>query len=284
MFLKNTANQTIFFGLVNASTGAALIRAIVFGVYSIDNATSNPSGYKQGQTCGGTFTEMNNGQYRYVPLQSETNGADLAFTFFANMRRARHGLHRDRRGRFRDPHQSLHGHAANAAAIATAVLTDTTSGDLNVAGSPGKQVLAIPTNPYTGTPPTTVQIAAALLKTPANLLNTDSSGNVTANNSDFLSLSEQNNLSQAPAQAALAASEAATAAEAAQALPTAAQIVAAIITALESAGLLQTVPGTSSSSGQTEPAMQFTAQALAASATGSSVNITTQDVVIRSNS
>ena len=55
----------------------------MFGVYSIDNATSNPSGYKQGQTCGGTFTEMNNGQYRYVPLQSETNGADLAFTFFA---------------------------------------------------------------------------------------------------------------------------------------------------------------------------------------------------------
>ena len=117
------------------------------------------------------------------------------------------------------------------AAIATAVWTDTTSGDLNVAGSPGKQDLAIPTNPYTGTPPTTVQIAAALLKTPANLLNTDSSGNVTANNSDFLSLSEQNNLSQAPALAALAASEAATAAEAAQALPTAAQIVAAIITA-----------------------------------------------------
>jgi hypothetical protein len=243
MFLKNTANQTIFFGLVNASTGAALTGATVFGVYSIDNATSNPSGYKQGQTCGGTFTEMNNGQYRYVPLQSETNGADLAFTFFAT----------------------------SAVPVTVYIVTDAA-------------VSAIPTNPYTGTPPTTVQIAAALLKTPANLLNTDSSGNVTANNSDFLSLSEQNNLSQAPAQAALAASEAATAAEAAQALPTAAQIVAAIITALESAGLLQTVPGTSSSSGQTEPAMQFTAQALAASATGSSVNITTQDVVIRSNS
>jgi hypothetical protein len=48
-------------------------------------------------------------------------------------------------------------------------------------------------------PPTTSQIAAAVLKTPANLLATDSSGNVAANNlpTDYLSSTEQTQLSTA---------------------------------------------------------------------------------------
>jgi hypothetical protein len=54
-----------------------------------------------------------------------------------------------------------------------------------------------------------------------------------------------------------AASAAATAASAATAAPN------ALIAALEAAGLVEAVPGTSSSSGQTEPALQFTPQALA---------------------
>ena len=41
-------------------------------------------------------------------------------------------------------------------------------------------MLAIPTNPYTGTPPTTgaiaTAVAAAILKTPGNLLYTDANG------------------------------------------------------------------------------------------------------------
>ena len=57
-----------------------------------------------------------------------------------------------------------------AAAIATAVWTDTTSGDFTTSGSAGKELLttipaaiaAIPTNPYTGTPPTAAAIATAV--------------------------------------------------------------------------------------------------------------------------
>jgi hypothetical protein len=67
-----------------------------------------------------------------------------------------------------------------AAAIATAVLTDTT--DTTTAGSLGHLVTTAPSW-YTAptTPPTTAQIAAAILATPANLLVTDASGRVNWN-------------------------------------------------------------------------------------------------------
>src|SRR5205807_5420372 len=75
----------------------------------------------------------------------------------------------------------------SAAAIATAVWTDTTASDFTTAGSPGKAVLTnldinvgsrLATSGYTA-PPSTAAIAAALLVTPANLLATDASGRVT---------------------------------------------------------------------------------------------------------
>jgi hypothetical protein len=231
MFLKNAANQTIFFGLVNASTGAALTGATPSGVYSIDNATSNPSGYKQNQTCGGTCTEMGSGQYRYVPLQAETNGADLAFTFTATgavpvtvyivTDAAVSAIPTN-------PLTSLGANAPagwiNAAAVAGNPSVNAAQwGGSNVTGMPMPTytqptgflaasfptTVASPTNITAGTITTvsgsvngsvgsvagvtfpngfntltTTAIAAAVLKTPTNLLSTDSSGYVTANNSD----------------------------------------------------------------------------------------------------
>jgi hypothetical protein len=58
--------------------------------------------------------------------------------------------------------------------------------------------------------------------------------------------------------------------------------VAAAIVALEAAGILQQVPGQSSSSGQSEEPLQFTAQALANASGGTTNNITSETITIQS--
>ena len=61
---KNVASQVITFCLINASTGAALTGATVAGFVSKDGTQAG---------AAGTFTELANGQYKYVPTQAETN-------------------------------------------------------------------------------------------------------------------------------------------------------------------------------------------------------------------
>lgn len=76
MYRKNLASQSIFFTMVNATTGAADTGATVTVKYTIDNSGTQQSG-------GGTTTNLGNGQYRYVPAQAETNGNQIGFFFTA---------------------------------------------------------------------------------------------------------------------------------------------------------------------------------------------------------
>ena len=73
--LKNTANQNITFGLVNASTGAALTGATVIVAVTVD-ANAQAAG-------GGAVTEKGNGQYSYKTSAADTNGTDIGFLFTA---------------------------------------------------------------------------------------------------------------------------------------------------------------------------------------------------------
>ncbi len=57
----------------------------------------------------------------------------------------------------------------------------------------------------------------------------------------------------------------------------------AVLEVLINSGILQVVPGASSSSGQSEPTLQFTAQALAPASGGTAVDISTDTIIIRSN-
>jgi len=72
---KNVASQNITFGLINASSGAALTGATV-SVYVTKDGGSQASG-------GGSVTEAGNGQYFYAPTQAETNATDVGFLFTA---------------------------------------------------------------------------------------------------------------------------------------------------------------------------------------------------------
>lgn len=67
---KNVASQKVTFGLVNASTGAALTSATF-----TSSAWVTVDGTQAG--FGGSFTTLGNGQYQYAPTQAETNGTDI---------------------------------------------------------------------------------------------------------------------------------------------------------------------------------------------------------------
>jgi hypothetical protein len=71
---KNVASQVLTFGLVNASTGAALTGATVTVKAALDGTQS---------AGAGTVTELGTGQYKYVPTQGETNGTTLGLHFSA---------------------------------------------------------------------------------------------------------------------------------------------------------------------------------------------------------
>lgn len=75
MLRKNTAGQYIAFGLVNATTGAALTGATVTARRSIDGAAQ--------ATATGTVSELGNGQYVLALSQADTNGDSIGYAFSA---------------------------------------------------------------------------------------------------------------------------------------------------------------------------------------------------------
>ncbi len=74
--LKNVAGQNFTFALINVTNDAALTGATVVGFTSKD-------GGAQASTAG-TFTELGNGMYNYVPTQAETNGNCVSFLMTAS--------------------------------------------------------------------------------------------------------------------------------------------------------------------------------------------------------
>jgi hypothetical protein len=75
MFLrKNTASQTVCFGLVNSSTGAALAGATVTVRRCLDGTFAATTG---------SVTEDSGGLYKFAPSQADTNGDQVAYFFTA---------------------------------------------------------------------------------------------------------------------------------------------------------------------------------------------------------
>jgi hypothetical protein len=75
MYRKNTAGQSIYFALINASTGGALTGATVTARRALD-ATAQA-------TATGTVTELGNGQYRFNLSQADTNANYGSYLFTA---------------------------------------------------------------------------------------------------------------------------------------------------------------------------------------------------------
>lgn len=75
MYRKNTAGQSIYFALINATTGGALTGAIVTARRALD-ATAQA-------TATGTVTELGNGQYRFDLSQADTNANYGSYLFTA---------------------------------------------------------------------------------------------------------------------------------------------------------------------------------------------------------
>jgi hypothetical protein len=75
MYRKNTASQSIYFALINASTGAALTGATVTARRALD-ATAQA-------TATGTVFELGNGQYRFNLSQADTNANYGSYLFTA---------------------------------------------------------------------------------------------------------------------------------------------------------------------------------------------------------
>ena len=75
MYRKNTANQYIYFCLVNATTGAALTGATVTAYRALDNGSQ--------AAATGTTTELANGQYRFNLSQADTNSENGSYLFVA---------------------------------------------------------------------------------------------------------------------------------------------------------------------------------------------------------
>lgn len=75
MLRRNVASQYIYFGLVNATTGAALTGATVTAVRSIGNGAQ--------ASCTGTTTDLGSGQYRFNLSQADTDGDYIGYFFTA---------------------------------------------------------------------------------------------------------------------------------------------------------------------------------------------------------
>jgi hypothetical protein len=75
MYRKNVASQNLGFGLVNATTGAALTGATVSAYRSIDGGAQ--------AAVTGTVSELANGQYNLALSQADTNGNNISFLFTA---------------------------------------------------------------------------------------------------------------------------------------------------------------------------------------------------------
>jgi hypothetical protein len=189
---RNVAGQHVKFLLVGASTGNADASATVT-VYVTKDSGSQASG-------GGTVTNLGHGQYDYEPTQAETDATDVGFLFTASSDIPVHyDFHPDVVDANGFPSvnvadtggSTLQGAAGYVGidwskvtnATSTVNLSGTTVGTLTTytgntpqtgdayaivhSGSYGNAALltaidAIPTDPYTGTPPTTAQIATAV--------------------------------------------------------------------------------------------------------------------------
>lgn len=70
---KNVAGQKFTFGLVNASTGAALtgVAGSISMFVTLDGGSQS--------AAAGSITETGNGGYNYAPTQGETNGNEIGF-------------------------------------------------------------------------------------------------------------------------------------------------------------------------------------------------------------
>jgi len=75
MYRKNTATQYIYFGLINATSGAALTAATVTAYRALDGAAQ--------ASATGTTTELGNGQYRFNLSQADTNANNGSYLFTA---------------------------------------------------------------------------------------------------------------------------------------------------------------------------------------------------------
>lgn len=75
MYRKNTAGQSIYFGLVNASTGIGLTGASVTVFRALDSGSQI--------AATGTVTELGNGQYRFNLSQADTNANYGSYLFTA---------------------------------------------------------------------------------------------------------------------------------------------------------------------------------------------------------
>ncbi len=71
---KNTASQTVFFGLVKAIDGTALTGATVT-VYVCKDGTQS--------TAAGSVTETAHGGYSFAPTQADTNGTNIGYIYTA---------------------------------------------------------------------------------------------------------------------------------------------------------------------------------------------------------
>jgi antitoxin component HigA of HigAB toxin-antitoxin module len=76
MIRKNTAGQYLTFGLVSASTGAAVTGATVTAMRAIDASSQ--------AACTGTVSELAGGQYRIALSQADTNGDCIGYLFTAS--------------------------------------------------------------------------------------------------------------------------------------------------------------------------------------------------------
>lgn len=75
MYRKNVSGQYLYFGLLNATTGAALTGATVTAKRSIDGGAQ--------ASATGTVTEDAGGQYHLALSQADTNGNDIGYLFTA---------------------------------------------------------------------------------------------------------------------------------------------------------------------------------------------------------
>lgn len=156
MTVKSGQAITVLFATSNATTGAA------------EDATVGPAGtlYVDGvpNAAAVTVTNLVTGVYKAaLTLPALTAGQVASLRIAATVGVAAEGI--------------VWQDVSDTAIVsdAQAILSNVTYGNSALATLVG----AIPTNPYTGTPPTTGDIAGAILATPANKLATDASGRVT---------------------------------------------------------------------------------------------------------
>ena len=143
MYRFNQSGQYVGFPAVSATTGAAMTGTTGFVAYRVIDGGSQV-------TATGTVTDKGNGQYSFALSQADTNGNDISILFTmtgmvpvektflttaCNPTLSSFGLSLAKTTNITGLND------VTAAAVATAVLTDTTVGDFTTANSPGYLLL-----------------------------------------------------------------------------------------------------------------------------------------------